>query len=283
MILDGNLVKSFWLENLKEEVSKLGYSPTLTILTVGDDPASKSYVRNKVKTAEEVGITINHVSMTRDTTETDILLMINKIVTTKTDGLIVQLPICSNHPIDERNILNYIPPYLDVDCLGDTMYSNFICGDEDSVPPCTSQGVMDLLDYYEIPLEGREVVVVGRSRLVGKGLFELLLRRNATVTIAHSHSDLKQTLKNKEVVISATGIKDIINRDNIDYCCNTSFVNVGLTRDDGKLCGDIDIDAFDECSSWAGKHTPYAAGGVGPLTVINLMKNTIKLSKIGRS
>ena len=283
MVLNGNVVKEHWVELLKTEVHNLGFSPILTILTVGNDPASQSYVRNKLKTARDIGIDVRHIAMGSDSTETDILLMINKIVTTNTHGLIVQLPICSEHPVDERNILNYIPPYLDVDCLGDLMYSAFLCGDPDAVPPCTSQGVMDLIDYYNIPLEGTDVVMIGRSRLVGKGLFELLLRKNATVTMAHSKSDLSTALENKTVVISAVGKKDLINRKNIDFCNNTYFINVGLSRVDGKLCGDIDTAVFDGYEDWIQSYTPYAAGGVGPLTVINLMKNTIKLAKVGRS
>lgn len=281
MILDGNKVKQHWIEVLKKEVDAMNNKPVLTIITVGDDPASKSYVKNKVTTAAEIGIEINHVSLPKSTTQTDLMLSINQVVFNKrTNGLIVQLPIVSDHPINERAILNYIPAKMDVDCLGDSMYSSFICGDPYAVPPCTSQGVIDLLDYYGVPLAGRDVVVVGRSRLVGKGLFELLLRKDATVTMAHSKSDLACALHNQDIIISAVGVKDLVNKYNFDRDANKCFVNVGLSRVDGELCGDIDISDFDLLNTEGEVlHTPYSAGGVGPLTVINLMKNTITLTK----
>ena len=273
MILDGKKLKEKLLKDLKKEIDKMAKKPSLAVILVGDNPASRIYVDNKKKTAENLGIISRVFEYDSDITETE---LVNKIEELNNDNnvnaILVQLPLPEH--INKEKIINTINPKKDVDGLTNYNMGKLFSGGEPYVYPCTPKGILLLLDEYNIELDGKQAVVVGRSNLVGKPVAQLLLRRNATVTTCHSHTkNLADIIKTADIVVSAVG-ENIIRGKMLKPGC--VVVDVGIFKDsNGKLSGDV---AFDECSKIARYISPVP-GGVGPMTITSLMLNTVELSR----
>ena len=280
MILDGKLVAASLKEQLKEEIhgrmDVIGRRPRLLIISVGDDPASKVYVRNKLKVAEEVGIIATHFPMTEDVDSEYVIDIIKKFDDcAEVDGIMVQLPLPSH--LDERAIIDAITSEKDVDGLTTTNIGRLRSG-QPCLEPCTARGVMDILKYYNIDVEGKDVAIIGRSNIVGKPLADMMMAAGATVTQCHSKTtDIPWHLRGMDIIVSAVGKPRYWNREHITELWNEPgklpvIVDVGINRDeDGKLCGDVDFeDVVNKCAAI----TPVP-GGVGPMTVAELMKNVV--------
>ena len=259
--------------NLKEIVEKENLSPKLAVILCGDDEASKVYVRNKSKACDEVGIEFEEFLLPSTTTQKELLDLIDKLNQDKEiDGILLQSPIPKGLNIEEA--FEKIKPEKDVD--GFNPYNvGKLCIGEDGFIPCTPYGIMKMFEKYNINLEGKKAVIVGRSNIVGKPMAQCLLSKNATVTICHSRTkDLKEELKDADVVIAAVGKRNVIKADMIKE--GAVVIDVGMNRnDEGKLCGDVD---FEEISEKASFITPVP-GGVGPMTVAMLMENVVKACK----
>lgn len=278
MILSGKAVADgikFQLKNEIDDVVTTGKRPPcLEIITVGDDPASKVYVRNKIKACEEVGIKVGHYTANKDTTTSDnlkkIIYALNKSSTI--DGIMVQLPLPGG--FDEREIIDAIDPSKDVDGLTTTNIGKLRSG-QPCFQPCTARGVIDLLDYYGIEIDGKDVTIVGRSNIVGKPLADLMMARGATVTQCHSRTKhLEDHTSYANIVVSAVGKPKFLKYD--DFGSFQVIVDVGINRDEnGKLCGDVD---FDDVKDYCSAITPVP-GGVGPMTVAELLRNTVEAWK----
>lgn len=272
MILDGKVVAASIKEQLKEEIDAAvangGRRPKLVIISVGDDPASKVYVRNKMKAAEEVGIEADHLIYTEDEPQRviDYIDMLN--YADRVDGIMVQLPLPKGW--DERAIIDTIAPNKDVDGLTTTNIGRLRSG-QGCLKPCTAAGIIDLCKYYNIELDGKDVTIIGRSNIVGKPLADLMMAEGATVTQCHSHTkQLQNHTDYADIVVSAIGQPKFITNFHIHGC--QTIIDVGINRDgNGKLCGDVD---FDEVKDFVENITPVP-GGVGPMTVAELMKNVV--------
>ena len=292
MIIDGKLVAQECRGKIKNEVNafinKNGYAPGLAVIVVGNNPASAVYVRNKHKACMEVGIHSIQIEMPEETTEEELL---SKIVCLNFDktvhGILVQLPLPKH--IDAKKIIKAIDPIKDVDAFNPENVGKIMLGNY-SFLPCTPAGIIKLLDYYNVDLLGKKVLIIGRSNIVGKPLAHLLLERNATVIMSHSKTykdDLLRLFATSDIVISATGCKDVINEDDAwqyfkdyrhDFYKDFSvkrdrvIIDVGINRDDnGKLCGDFSEEFKKKYSQL---YTPVP-GGVGPMTITMLLKNTL--------
>lgn len=243
--------------------------PCLVTILVGDDPASKVYVANKEKACNSVGIINDTIKLPEYTSENDLLRVIdfyNNDVTV--DGILVQLPLPAH--INSDVIIKAINPDKDVDCFHPVNVANLWLG-KDGIKPCTPQGIIDLLDYGNIDLRGKHVVVLGRSNIVGLPVAKMCLDRNATVTVCHSKTkDLKEITRTADVLIVAIGKPKFINNSHLKP--GAVVIDVGINRVDGKLCGDVDYDSIQLKASYA---TPVP-GGVGPMTIACLLKNTLK-------
>lgn len=265
-ILDGKSLRDKKIKLLKEKAQLLKEKLGLVVIQVGDDPASSIYVNSKKKLAEELGYNFLHQKFPEGTLSFELEEYIDMLNNNDTvDGIIVQMPLPSN--MNESEIQNYIDPNKDVDGLTYINQGRLLHGDEGLIP-CTPKGIIDLLDEYKIPLEGANVVIVGRSVLVGKPLSVLLTNRNASVTLLHSKSkDIKEYTKNADILISAVGKKHIITKDMVKD--GSTVIDVGINRENGKLYGDVDFDAVEPKVNYI---TPVP-GGVGPMTVCELMHN----------
>ncbi len=271
MILDGKKVSLKVLEQVKERVSKLDCQPHLVVILVGDNPASKIYVRNKQKAAENVGIKSTVLEFNSDISEQELLTKIEQLNNDNdVTGILVQLPL-PNH-IDKNNVVTAISPKKDVDGFHPENVGKLVIGMEPYFYPATPQGILMLLDEYNIRLEGKDAVVIGRSNIVGKPMAQMLLKRNATVTMCHSYTEgLEDKIKAADIVISAAG-KKIVRCKMVKN--NSVVVDVGIFRDDnGQLTGDVD---FDYVSPSVGFISPVP-GGVGPMTIASLMFNASKV------
>lgn len=271
MILDGKKVSLKVLEQVKERVSKLDCQPHLVVILVGDNPASKIYVRNKQKAAENVGIKSTVLEFNSDISEQELLTKIEQLNNDNdVTGILVQLPL-PNH-IDKNNVVTAISPKKDVDGFHPENVGKLVIGMEPYFYPATPQGILMLLDEYNIRLEGKDAVVIGRSNIVGKPMVQMLLKRNATVTMCHSYTEgLEDKIKAADIVISAAG-KKIVRCKMVKN--NSVVVDVGIFRDDnGQLTGDVD---FDYVSPSVGFISPVP-GGVGPMTIASLMFNASKV------
>lgn len=275
MILDGKIVAADIKQRLKEEINEqmdaIGRRPKLVIISVGDDPASKVYVRNKMKAAEECGIEVEH--LVYDSNENpqrvmDLIDMLN--YADRIDGIMVQLPLPKGW--DERAIIDAISPAKDVDGLTTTNIGRLRSGQE-CLKPCTAAGIIDLCKYYGIELDGKDVTIVGRSNIVGKPLADMMMAAGATITQCHSHTvNLDLHTSHSDIIVSAIGKPKFITEDMIP--CGAVVIDVGINRDEnGKLCGDVDYE-----NAWVicGSITPVP-GGVGPMTVAELMKNVVEV------
>jgi len=272
-ILHGRPVADKVLAEVKAGVSalkqKTGVEPTLAVILVGEDPASQIYVRNKKRAADEVGIASRDFLFPQGCTQGELLETIRRInADASIHGVLLQLPLPKG--MEENEAVNAIAAAKDADGLHPTNLGNLLVGKASTVP-CTPSGCIEILDFYGIPLEGAEAVVVGRSRLVGKPLAQLLLARNATVTMCHTRTrDLAAHCRRADILCVAAGKPRVITGDMVKE--GAVVIDVGVNRlDTGKLAGDVD---FESASKRARAITPVP-GGVGLMTVAMLMKNTL--------
>ena len=271
-LIDGKAISQQIKDELKEKCSKLkdkGIEVTLAVILVGSDPASLVYVRNKKKACEYIGYNSLSYELPEDTTMEKLLELINELNERKdVDGILVQMPLPKH--MDEKKIINAIRPDKDVDGFHPMNVGALVVGDKGFVS-CTPAGVIQLLKrgLPDYDISGKECVIVGRSNIVGKPMSLLMLRENATVTVAHSRtSDLKEVCKRADIIIAAVGKAGVITKDHVKP--GAVVIDVGINRgDDGKLCGDV---KFDEVSEIAHAITPVP-GGVGPMTIAMLMNN----------
>ena len=275
-IIDGKLVAAAVKERLAAEVTQLKNEriyPCLAVILVGEDPASQVYVRNKQKVCDEIGITSKQFNLPADCGQEKLLRLIYDLnVDDKINGILVQLPLPEGY--DEKEVLEAISPYKDVDAFHPKNVGKIIIGEYDFLP-CTPAGIMELLSYYNIEIAGKECVVVGRSNIVGKPMSMLLLHKNGTVTTAHSKTkNLADVCKRADILVAAVGRPGFITEDMVKD--GAVVIDVGINRVDGKLCGDVDFENVSRKTSWI---TPVP-GGVGPMTIAMLMQNTITATKL---
>lgn len=272
IILDGKKLRDKIFEDLKAKLDKMTKKPTLAVILVGENPASQIYVRNKKKTAEKLGINSISIEYPSDITESELLQKIEELNNNENvTAILVQLPLPEH--INKNKVIDKILPQKDVDGLTPYNLGKLFSGEEPYVYPCTPKGILLLLDEYNIELEGRHVIVVGRSNLVGKPVAQLFLKRNATVTMCHSHTkNLANITKTADIIVSAVG-KNVIGEKMLKSNC--VVVDVGIFRDEnGKISGDVD---FENVSKVAAYISPVP-GGVGPMTIASLMLNTVELA-----
>ncbi len=274
-IIDGKKVSAKIREELKKEVLSLHKKIDLAVILVGDNKASTIYVNNKEKACAEVGITSRPFILPEQTTEEDLRRIIEELNNDKdVYGILVQLPLPKH--LNERKILSYIAPDKDVDGFSAYQMGKLLLG-EDCLVSCTPQGIMRLLEEYDIPLEGKKAVIVGRSNIVGKPLSLLFLQKNATVTVCHSKTkDLASVTKQADILAVAIGKPKMITAEMVKE--NAVVIDVGINRTSDGLCGDVDFENVCEKCSYI---TPVP-GGVGPMTVTMLLCNTVKAAKDAR-
>ena len=277
IIIDGKKVSAQVKEQVRietEELVKKGIKPGLAVIIVGDDPASRVYVNNKKKACEKVGFLSKEFALPATTTQEELLALVNELNEDKEiNGILCQLPLPKG--LDEKAVIEAISPLKDVDAFHASNVGKIMIGDYDFLP-CTPAGVMEMLHSYNIPVEGKECVVIGRSNIVGKPMAMLLLHENGTVTITHSRTkNLKEVTKRADILVAAIGKPKFVTADMVNE--GAIVIDVGMDRDEnGKLCGDVDFENVKEkCSAI----TPVP-GGVGPMTIAVLMKNTLKACKI---
>ncbi len=274
--MDGKMVSAKVRGSILEEVNGLkekGVRPGLAVIIVGEDPASKVYVRNKERACEECGFYSEKYALPAETTQEELLGLIDELNhNPHIDGILCQLPVPKH--IDEQAIIDAISPEKDVDAFHPINVGKIMVGNFDFLP-CTPAGVMQLLEEYDIDPNGKNCVVIGRSNIVGKPMAMLLLHKNGTVTICHSRTkNLKEICAQADILVAAVGKADFVTADMVKE--GTVVIDVGMNRKDGKLCGDV---AFDEVNEKASYLTPVP-GGVGPMTITMLMKNTLKAAKL---
>lgn len=271
-IIDGKLVAASLKARIAEEVKKLvkkGISPTLAVILVGDNPASKVYVKNKRKACEELGITSAEFILPESYSQEKLLELIRLLNDDSTvHGILCQLPLPEGY--DEQEVINTISPVKDVDAFHPINVGSIMTGDY-AFLPCTPAGVMEMLAYYNIDITGKDCVVVGRSNIVGKPMSMMLLNKNGTVTTAHSKTEnLAEVCRRADILVAAVGKSKFITADMIKN--GAVVIDVGINRDEnGKLCGDVDFENIKDKASWI---TPVP-GGVGPMTIAMLMQNTL--------
>ncbi len=271
-VLDGKKLANKIIDGLKQKIQKLDIKPSIAVILANDNPASKIYVKNKEKKALELGCNSYIYSFDENVKEDEIISLIEKLNKDKNiNAILAQLPLFKH--LDEQKILNTIEPVKDVD--GFTIY-NTGCLAQNAKPysiPCTPKGIIKLLKEYNIKLDGKNIVVIGRSNIVGKPLSLLLLNENATVTMAHSKTkNLKEVCLKADIIISATGQKNLIKADMIKK--DAIVVDVGISRNsDNKITGDVD---FENVKNKASYITPVP-GGIGPMTIACLIENTYEL------
>lgn len=276
-ILDGKMVAKKIRQNLKSEVETLkvnGINPKLAVIMVGEDPSSKIYVRNKSIACNEVGIEYEEFLLSETTTMKELLDLIDKLNKDETiHGILLQSPIPKGLDINEA--FRAINPKKDVDGFNPFNVGK-LCLGQDTFVSCTPFGIIKLLGEYNIEIEGKNAVVVGRSNIVGKPMMQCLLNKNATVTVCHSKTkDLKEVTKKADILVVAIGRANFITKDMVKE--NAVVIDVGINRgENGKLCGDVD---FEEVSKVASYITPVP-GGVGPMTIAMLMNNIVKAVRL---
>ena len=275
-IIDGKKVSSHIIENITTEVKslklKIDKSPGLAVILVGDDPASAVYVRNKNKTCTNIGFQSFENILPSDTSELKLLNLIDELNNNDhINGILVQLPLPKH--ISSHKILEAIKPEKDVDGFHLQNVGRLVTGNPSFIP-CTPAGIIQLLDYYSVDLEGKNAVVLGRSNIVGKPVAFLLLEKNATVTICHSRTkDLSKITRQADVLIAAIGKPNFVTADMVKD--DSVIIDVGINRVDGKLVGDVDYQVVSQKVSLI---TPVP-GGVGPMTIAMLMANTLQSFK----
>ena len=271
VILDGKKLRDKILEELQKKVSKFEVKPSLAVILAGENPASQIYVNNKQKMAERIGITSQIIRFPQNVSEAELLDKIEELNNDKSvNAILVQLPLPEQ--ISKDKVINKINPAKDVDGFTPYNFGKLFSGETPNVYPCTPKGILLLLDEYKIDLSGKHAVVIGRSNIVGRPVAQMLLDRNATVTMCHSYTkNLSQITKTADIIISAVG-KNIIKGEMLKSGC--VVVDVGIFKDaSGKLLGDVDF----ETSSKIASYISPVPGGVGPMTIASLMLNTVEL------
>ncbi len=276
-IISGKVVSQNVREKLKKDVSdftdRFGKAPGLAVIIVGDDPASHVYVRNKHKGCLEVGIESYQIEYPESISEEELLSKIDELnFNDSVNGILVQLPLPKH--IDEGKVISRISPMKDVDAFHPANVGKIVIGNY-TLLPCTPAGIIELLDYYRIEISGKNCVVIGRSNIVGKPMALLLTERNGTVTLCHSKTkDLAEKCRMADIIVVAIGRAEFLRADMVKE--GAVVIDVGINRlPDGKLVGDV---AFAEVSEKASFITPVP-GGVGPMTITMLLKNTLSAAK----
>ena len=278
-ILDGKHIAKDYRQGLQDQVQTLkgkGYTPKLSVILVGNDGASQSYVNSKKKAAEKIGMISEIIHLAEDTSEEDVLKELDRLNNDDSvSGILVQVPLPKQ--VSEQKILEAINPEKDVDGFHPSNIGKLYI-DEQTFVPCTPLGIMEILKHADIDLEGKNAVVIGRSHIVGQPVSKLLLQANATVTILHSRTkDMHSHLKHADVIVSAVGKPGLVTKDDVKE--GAVIVDVGNTPDEnGKLKGDVE---FEEVKEIAGAITPVP-GGVGPLTITMVLNNTLLAEKMRR-
>lgn len=271
-IIDGKKVSAYIKDTVKEKTSALkaeGEEITLAVIIVGNDPASRVYVNNKKKACEYVGFRSLEFALSEDTSEDELLELIDKLnADPSVNGILCQLPVPKH--IDEEKVIDRISPDKDVDGFSKINVGKLWLGEYD-LAACTPMGVMELLKYYDIEVCGKNCVIIGRSNIVGKPMAALLLEKNGTVTICHSRTkNLAEITSQADIIVAAVGRAGFVTADMVKE--GAVVIDVGINRNsEGKLCGDVDFDAVKEKASYI---TPVP-GGCGPMTIALLMKNTL--------
>lgn len=270
-ILDGKSLSAKIKDEFKENVNSYFQTPILAVVTIGDDAASEVYVKNKKKACEYVGMSFLHLDYASCVKEEVVIRKIKQLNKDKSiNGIIVQLPIPENFNVSK--IINTIDPSKDVDGLTNIQAGKLI-QNEKCLTPCTPKGIMEIFKEYKIDLEGKHVVIVGRSNLVGKPLMLECLNKNATVTMCHSKTkNLKSYTKDADILVVAVGKKYLIDKSMIKK--DSIIIDVGINREDGKIYGDVNPNVEELC-----EYLTPVPGGVGPMTVSMLLKNTFEAYK----
>lgn len=267
-ILDGKLISNKILDNVKEKIQKENLKISLAIILIGNNEASKIYVRNKEKACEYVGIKCDKYLFDDNTSEEEVISLIDKLNNDEeVTGIILQSPVPSHINFD--NCAGTIKYYKDVDGFTrDNIYNLYM--NKEGLVPCTVKGIIRLLDEYKIEIEGKHIVIVGRGNIVGKPLINTMLNRNATVTVCHSKTkNLEDICKTADILVSAVGRPNLITKNIIRN--NIIVIDVGISRVDGKVVGDTDFENIkDKCS-----YITPVPGGVGPMTVAMIIENLI--------
>ena len=270
-ILKGSIIRDEVLSSLKNKIAEKEMLMSFAIISVGEDEASKIYIAQKIKMAEKLGIKCETISLDKDIQTEEVIKIIEGLnLNPSINGIIVQLPIPRH--LDKLKIINTILPEKDIDGLTSSNLGKLI-NNEKGLFPATASGVMVLLDYYNIDVEGKRVLIINRSTLVGKPLSLMMLNKSATVTIAHSKTKkLNEILKDYDLIVSAVGVKDFIKKEYISD--DSILIDIGVCRIDNKIYGDVESDIKKNNIS-----TP-TIGGVGPLTIAMLATNIVKAFEI---
>ncbi len=274
-LIDGKIISASVKQRVAEGVAELkqkGINVCLAVIIVGEDPASKIYVANKKKACEALGIISQEYALPADTTMDELLSLIDVLNNEKSvNGILCQMPLPRH--LDEKAVINAISAEKDVDAFHPVNVGHIMIGDYDFVP-CTPAGIMEMLEYEGISAEGKSCVVIGRSNIVGKPMSMLLLHKNGTVTVCHSRTqNLKEICLKADILVAAVGKAKFVTADMVKP--DAVVIDVGMNRDGGVLCGDVD---FENVKNVASAITPVP-GGVGPMTIAMLMQNTLTAAK----
>lgn len=273
-IIDGKAISAAVKEQVRDEIARDNLTVGLAVVIVGDDPASRVYVNNKKKACEFCGIKSYEYALPAETTQDELLELVDTLNADKNvNGILVQLPLPEH--LDEKAVIERISPNKDVDAFHESNVGRIMIGNY-SFLPCTPAGCMELIHSTGVEVAGKECVVIGRSNIVGKPMAMLLLHENGTVTICHSKTrDLAEVCRRADILVAAVGRPNFVTADMVKP--GAVVIDVGINRlENGKLCGDV---KFDEVSETAGWITPVP-GGVGPMTIAMLMRNTVTAARI---
>ena len=275
--IDGKAFSQVILEKIREEHNQLkekyGKQAGLAVVIVGNNPASQVYVRNKMKACENVGFYSENIELDENISEKELLQEIDKLnKNDRINGILVQLPLPSH--INELKIIDSISPEKDVDGFHVANIGKMVIGDETGFISCTPYGIMQLLEEYKIEIAGKDAVIIGRSNIVGKPMALMLIQKGATVQVCNSRTkDLRKKLNDADIIIVAAGVPKLLKKEDVKE--GAVVIDVGINRVDGKICGDVDYEEVAEKTSYI---TPVP-GGVGPMTIASLIKNTFKSYK----
>ena len=275
--IDGKAFSQTVLEKIREEHSQLkekyGKPAGLAVVIVGNNPASQVYVKNKIRACENVGFYSENIELDENISEKELLQEIDKLnKNDRIDGILIQLPLPAH--INELKIIDSISPEKDVDGFHVSNIGKMVIGDETGFLSCTPYGIMQLLEEYKIEIEGKDAVIIGRSNIVGKPMALMLIQKGATVQVCNSNTkDLRKKLSKADIIIVAAGVPKLLKKEDVKE--GAVVIDVGINRVDGKICGDVDYEEVAEKTSYI---TPVP-GGVGPMTISSLIKNTFKSYK----
>ena len=275
--IDGKAFSQTVLEKIREEHSQLkekyGKPAGLAVVIVGNNPASQVYVKNKIRACENVGFYSENIELDENISEKELLQEINKLnKNDRINGILVQLPLPAH--INELKIIDSISPEKDVDGFHVSNIGKMVIGDETGFLSCTPYGIMQLLEEYKIEISGKDAVIIGRSNIVGKPMALMLIQKGATVQVCNSNTkDLRKKLNKADIIIVAAGVPKLLKKEDVKD--GAVVIDVGINRVDGEICGDVDYEGVAEKTSYI---TPVP-GGVGPMTIASLIKNTFKSYK----